>query len=141
MQAQNQPKQNKWLTIGITPPHIFNEHAANNQKRLDGWAAAKENKRDYVAFCKWAVKNYPEGFTYFDIILTKGKNTVYWGQYIFELKNLKLGLIKLLGSKATGNKNGRCSIYQVVPSMIKELEVELKFKPLNTLKGIHHEHA
>lgn len=131
MQAQNQPKQNKWLTIGVTPPHIFQEAATLSQKLDMSWKFKQGAKRDLVAMATWLAETFPDGFTYYDIIPIKGKDTRYWSQYMWELKLYVPSILTVVGTKSTGVKTGRASIYRVNASRIKQLEAELEFKKLN----------
>lgn len=124
MQAQRQPKQNKWLSIGVTPPALVaalleKEKAAKDVFKA-AWVGAK-NKRDYVAFCEWADEVFPDGFTFAELIDRKGRTAIYWRQFIFELRQKQENAITLLGSKRAGIKQGRTSIYKINPKFINAL--------------------
>ena len=124
MQKQEQEQTNKWLTMGVTPPTLVTTLLEKEKAAKDvfkaAWVGAK-SKRDYVAFCEWADEVFPDGFTFADLTDRKGRTVTYWRQFIFELRQKQENVITLLGSKRTGSKPGRTSIYKVNPRFINAL--------------------
>lgn len=132
MQLQKQPSENKWLSMGVTPPHIFqeslNKEVAAKEAFRGSWRDVANSKRDYVAFCYWADKTFPDGFTFADLIDRKGKTALYWRQYIHELKNKQAGIVTAKPAKKTGNKQGMAAVYAINPDVINALKLKEESK-------------
>jgi hypothetical protein len=119
-----QEQTNKWLTMGVTPSALVAAMLEKEKAAKDRFKAAWANsnsKRDHVAFCEWADEVFPDGFTFADLIDKKGRTVIYWRQFIFELRQKHIHAITLLGSKRTGTKQGRTSIYKINPKFINAL--------------------